>query len=108
MIGEAALHAMKPSAYLVNIGRGGLVDEPALIRALQEKWIAGAGLDVFETEPLPPESPLWAMKNVIITAHYAGASPHYTERFLEIFVENLRRYRRGGTLTNVVDKRQFA
>ena len=108
MISEAALRAMKPSAYLVNIGRGRLVDEQALIRALQAGWIVGAGLDVFETEPLPPESPLWAMENVIITAHYAGASPHYTERFLAIFLENLVRYRHGEVLTNVVDKRQFA
>ena len=107
MIGEAALRVMKPAAYLINIGRGGLVDESALIRALQAGRLAGAGLDVFETEPLPPESPLWAMKNVIITAHYAGASPHYTERWLTIFLENLRRYRRGETLITVVEKRQF-
>jgi phosphoglycerate dehydrogenase-like enzyme len=108
VIGETALRAMKPSAYLINIGRGGLVDEPALIRALQAGRLAGAGLDVFETEPLPPASPLWAMENVIITAHYAGASPHYTERWLTIFWENLARYCRGETLINIVAKRQFA
>jgi len=105
MIGERELRAMKPTAYLVNIGRGGTVQERALIRALQEGWIAGAGLDVFETEPLPEDSPLWDMDNVIITAHYAGATPHYNERAMAIFLDNLRRYRAGEPLRNVVDKR---
>jgi phosphoglycerate dehydrogenase-like enzyme len=105
MIGERELRAMKPTAYLVNIGRGGTVQEQALVRALEEEWIAGAGLDVFETEPLAEDSPLWAMDNVIITSHYAGGTPHYHERAVGIFLDNLRRYRAGEPLRNVVDKR---
>jgi phosphoglycerate dehydrogenase-like enzyme len=104
MIGERELRAMKPSAYLSNIGRGGTIQEDVLIRALRERWIAGAALDVFEHEPLPADSPLWAMDNVIITAHYAGLTPHYDERALAIFLDNLRRYRAGEPLRNVVDK----
>jgi D-2-hydroxyacid dehydrogenase (NADP+) len=104
MIGERELRAMKPSAYLVNIGRGGTVQGEALVRALQEGWIAGAALDVFAQEPLPPGSPLWGMGNVIITAHYAGSTPHYHERAMAIFLDNLRRYRAGEPLRNVVDK----
>jgi D-2-hydroxyacid dehydrogenase (NADP+) len=104
IIGERELRLMKPTALIVNIGRGGTIDEAALIRALAEGWIAGAGLDVFEKEPLPPDSPLWRMENVIITAHYAGATPHYSERALAIFLDNLRRYKAGEPLRNVVDK----
>lgn len=106
MIGEAQLRAMKPTAILVNIGRGGLVDEAALIRALQEGWIRGAGLDVFETEPLPPDSPLWEMENVIITGHYSGKTPYYDRRAMAIFLDNLERYVQGRPLRNVVDKRR--
>jgi phosphoglycerate dehydrogenase-like enzyme len=105
MIGERELRAMKPTAYVVNIGRGGTIQESELIRALQEGWIAGAGLDVFETEPLPEDSPLWGMDNVIITSHYAGVTPHYHERAMAIFLDNLRRYRAGEPLRNVVDKK---
>ncbi len=104
MIGEPELRAMKPSAYVVNIGRGGTIDELALVRALQEGWIAGAGLDVFETEPLPEDSPLWGMENVVITSHYAGHTPRYTARALAIFLDNLCRYRKSEPLRNVVDK----
>ncbi|MEX2536052.1 MAG: D-2-hydroxyacid dehydrogenase [Trueperaceae bacterium] len=106
MIGEAELHAMKESAYLVNIGRGGTVDEVALVAALQEGWIAGAGLDVFEEEPLPVDSRLWAMENVIVTSHYSGSTPHYDERAFEILLDNLERYQAGEPLRNVVDKRR--
>ncbi len=105
MIGERELAAMKPSAFIANIGRGKLINEPALVRALREGRIAGAGLDVFETEPLPPDSPLWSMPNVIVTPHYAGTSPRYHERAMRIFLDNLRRYREGAELRNVVDKR---
>jgi phosphoglycerate dehydrogenase-like enzyme len=105
MIGERELRAMKPTAYVVNIGRGGTIQESELIRALQEGWIAGAGLDVFETEPLPEDSPLWAMDNVIITSHYAGLTPRYHERAMAIFLDNLQRYRAGEPLRNVVDKK---
>jgi phosphoglycerate dehydrogenase-like enzyme len=105
MIGEAELRAMKPTAHLINIGRGGTVDQAALVRALSEGWIAGAGLDVFETEPLPEDSPLWGMDNAILTYHYAGANPHYTERAMAIFLDNLCRYTSGEPMRNVVDKR---
>lgn len=104
MIAEQELRAMKSTAYLVNVGRGGTVDEDALLQALREGWIAGAGLDVFETEPLPEDSPLWDMDNLIITSHYAGATPRYHERALEVFLDNLRRYQSGVPLRNVVDK----
>jgi phosphoglycerate dehydrogenase-like enzyme len=104
VIGERELNAMKPTAYLVNIGRGGTIDEEAVIRALQQGDIAGAGLDVFEAEPLPEASPLWDIDNVIITSHYAGLTPHYNERALAIFLDDLRRYRAGEPLQNVVDK----
>jgi len=105
LIGEPELRLMKPSAYLINVGRGATVDEPSLIRALAEGWIAGAGLDVFATEPLPSDSPLWTMEHVQITPHYAGNTPHYDERAMAIFLDNLQRYRLGQPLRNVVDKR---
>ena len=105
LIGERELRAMRETAYLINIARGGIVQEKSLIQALDEGWIAGAGLDVFEREPLPDDSPLWDMRNVVITPHFAGATPHYADRVTEIFVENLRRDRAGEALINVVDKR---
>jgi len=105
MIGETELRAMKPTAHLINIGRGGTVDQEALIRALNEGWIAGAGLDVFETEPLQEDSPLWSMDNAILTYHYAGSNPHYTERAMAIFLDNLCRYKSGEPMRNVVDKK---
>jgi phosphoglycerate dehydrogenase-like enzyme len=103
LIGEAELRAMRPSAYLVNIARGRVIDEQALIRALREGWIAGAGLDVAEEEPLPPENPLYSMPNVILTPHISGASVHYDERLAALFAENLRRYRAGQPLKNRYD-----
>ena len=105
MIGERELRAMKPAVHIVNISRGGIIDEGALIQALQEGWIAGAGLDVFEKEPLLKDSPLWKIENIIITPHYAGATPHYKERAMAVFLANLRRYRAGKSLRNVVDKK---
>ena len=104
MIGEQELRAMKPTAYLINVGRGGTVDEDALLQALRQGWIAGAGLDVFETEPLPEDSPLWELENIIITSHYAGVTPHYQERALGVFCDNLERYQAGVPLRNVVEK----
>lgn len=106
MFNARLFEKMKPSAYLINIGRGGTVEEPALVQALQSGQIAGAGLDVFATEPLPPDSPLWEMPNVIITAHYSGETPLYDERALEIFLDNLERYSRGQPMRNVVDKKR--
>ncbi len=103
-IGEAELKAMKPSAYLVNIARGPIVDEQALVRALRDGWIAGAGLDVFEREPLPDDSPLWTMENALISPHVAGFTPRYDERAIALFAENLDRYLSGQPLLNLVDK----
>jgi len=103
-IGEADLRAMKSSAIFINVARGAVVDEQALIRVLQEKRIAGAGLDVFEVEPLPGDSPLWDMDNVIITPHIAGGSPGYWQRLMALLAENIRRERSGAPLLNVVDK----
>ena len=103
-IGEAELRAMKPNAYLVNIARGALVDEEALIRALDEGWIAGAGLDVFEQEPLPADSPLWDLENALLSPHVAGFTPHYDDRAVALFAWNLARYVAGEPLLNLVDK----
>ena len=105
LIGASALAAMKPGAVLVNLGRGALVDEPALITALQEGGLGGAALDVTAEEPLPPESPLWDMPNVILTPHISGIGPRYWERAVDQFARNLRAYRRSEPLENVVDKR---
>lgn len=105
LIGEAEFQKMKPTAYIINPARGKIIDESAMIRALSEKRIAGAGLDVFEQEPLPADSPLWKMSNVIVTTHTAGASPATGERITDIVCENLRRFAAGEPLINVVDKR---
>jgi phosphoglycerate dehydrogenase-like enzyme len=106
IIGEAELRSMKPTAYLINIARGNLIDETALVRALQEYRIAGAGLDVFSAEPLPTDSPLWEFTNVIISPHIAGGMEDYVERATEVFTENLKRYLGGRKLVNVVDKKR--
>jgi phosphoglycerate dehydrogenase-like enzyme len=103
-IGETQLKMMKPSAYLINISRGAIVDENALIRALRNKWIAGAGLDVFETEPLPPSSPLWDMENVVMTPHIAGQRKDYDLQITRLFCKNLRRFLSGQKLINRIDK----
>jgi phosphoglycerate dehydrogenase-like enzyme len=98
---DARRLALLPStARVVNVGRGALIDEPALVRALAEGRLAGAGLDVFEVEPLPPESPLWALPQVIVTPHRAGTNPGNAWRAAEIFVENLGRFVRGEPLRN--------
>lgn len=99
--------AMKRSAVLINIGRGAIVDLADLTAALQNGLIAGAGLDVFETEPLPAEHPLWGMANVIITPHIAGTSPRIAERHLATLLENVRRFAADEPLLNVVDKRKW-
>lgn len=103
MIGEAALRAMKPTAYLINIARANVVDEPALVHALRKQWIAGAALDVFEEEPLPADSPLWALPNALLTPHVAGEPADYARRVADVFVDNLTRLRRGQPFRNVVD-----
>jgi phosphoglycerate dehydrogenase-like enzyme len=107
LIGEEELKLMKPGAFLINVARGGILDEDALIRALKEHRIAGAALDVLATDPLPlpPDSPLWDLDNVIITPHMAGQRLDYAELLTDQFCRNLRRYLKGKELLNVVDKR---
>jgi D-2-hydroxyacid dehydrogenase (NADP+) len=103
LIGEAELRAMKPNAVIVNIGRGAIIDEQALVRALKDGWIAGAALDVFTQEPLSGESELWGLENVILTPHISGGTPRYMERAVGLFCDNLRRYVAEEPLRNVVD-----
>ena len=102
IVSANVLAAMKPSAFLVNLARGGIVDEDALARALRGKKIAGAALDVFAAEPLPAEHPFWAMDNVIVTPHLGGFHDQYAEQALPTVVENLRRFL-AGDLNNMVN-----
>ncbi len=104
MFNGEAFAAMKKGSYFINIGRGETVDEEALVEALQSGQIGGAALDVFETEPLSEDSPLWEMANVQITPHASGTTPHYNDRAFAILLENLKRYVAGQELKNVVDK----
>lgn len=101
---EAAFQAMKPSAFLVNIARGEICNESALVRAIEEEQIAGAALDVFHQEPLPSDHPLWHFSNVFISPHSAGLTPEYDARVATIFEENLRRYLVGEPLYNIIEK----
>jgi phosphoglycerate dehydrogenase-like enzyme len=103
-IGQAELRAMKPTACLINIARGPVIDEAALVRALREGWIAGAGLDVFEHEPLPADSPLWQLDNVILSPHVAGFTVNYDRWAVKLFADNLGRYLAGQPLLNLVDR----
>jgi phosphoglycerate dehydrogenase-like enzyme len=102
-IGAAEIAAMHAGAVFVNIGRGGVVVESALADALERRAIRGAVLDVFEEEPLPADSPLWRLDNVLITPHTAGSAPYFAQLAVPMFCENLRRYLRGEPLLNVVD-----
>ena len=104
MLGEAEFRAMKPSAYYICFSRGGIADDDALLRALTEGWIAGAGLDAHAREPLPPDSPFWTLPNTIVTPHNGASTPSTRQRGIDIFVDNLRRYVAGRPLVNVVDK----
>ena len=104
LINRSGLAKMKPTAILVNIARGGIVNEDALREALEEGRLAGAGLDVTKTEPLPSDSPLWDTPNLIITPHCAGLSPLRERKMTEFFCANLRRYLAGEPLVNVVDQ----
>ncbi|HET6869825.1 MAG TPA: D-2-hydroxyacid dehydrogenase [Solirubrobacteraceae bacterium] len=103
LIDAAAIARMRPGTILVNIGRGGVVDEAALIEALRSGRLAGAALEVFAREPLPPHSPLWDLPNVLVSPHTAGLSTREDERIVSLFVENLGRYLRGEPLRNRVD-----
>jgi phosphoglycerate dehydrogenase-like enzyme len=104
LIGTKEFETMKPGAYIINISRGQIIDEPALIEALESRQIAGAGLDVFKVEPLPPQSKLWDMPNVIISPHVAASMDGYAELATGLFCKNLKRYIHGEELLNVVDK----
>jgi len=95
--------AMKPGAYLVNVSRGDLIDENALAQAVRAGKVGGAVLDVFSSEPLPAESPLWSLPEVIITPHISGASTHLVDDVVDLFVENLKRYQENQPLYNVVN-----
>jgi phosphoglycerate dehydrogenase-like enzyme len=101
MIDRRVFEALKPTAFLVDLSRGGLVDHAALVEALSEKKLAGAVLDVFPVEPLPETSPLWEMPNVLLSPHIAGSSGDYYERATELFTENLRRYLSDQPLLNL-------
>lgn len=105
LIGEAEIRAMKPGAVFANVGRGAVVDEPALVRALEERRIKGAALDVFETEPLPKQSPLWRLDNLLLSPHTADHTRTWLKDASQLFLDNLRRFRRGEPLLNLVDKR---
>ena len=103
LLGPAEFAAMKPGAVLIDVSRGGIVDGPALVAALTEGRIAGAALDVFETEPLPADHPFWGMENVIVTPHCSSVHDGWDRNAVAMFTENLGRYRRGEPLSNIVD-----
>ena len=107
LIDRATIERLPASCIFVNVGRGGVVDEPALVDVLRERRIAGAVLDVFATEPLPDPSPLWTLPNVLVTPHAAALSARENERIVELFVDNLRRYLDGRLLRNVVEPGVF-
>ncbi|MBI2859745.1 MAG: D-2-hydroxyacid dehydrogenase [Chloroflexi bacterium] len=102
LIGEAEMQAMKPSAYLINVARGPIVDQRALIRALKTGQLAGAGLDVFETEPLPQDSELWDLPNVVLSPHMAQNTDRRSHRIVDMFCRNLRRYLAGEPMLNMI------
>jgi D-2-hydroxyacid dehydrogenase (NADP+) len=102
IVNAAIFSAMKPTSYFINLARGGVVDEQALIKALENDQIAGAALDVFNDEPLPEDHPLWSMKNVIVTAHVGGFYDGYADRALPVVEENIRRFL-AGDLTNMIN-----
>jgi phosphoglycerate dehydrogenase-like enzyme len=103
VLDEAFFRAMKPTAMFINVGRGKTVREAALVRALQEGWIAATALDVYEKEPLPQESPLWDLPNAFLSAHSASDTAHYMDRLTDILLDNLVRYAEGTKLRNLVD-----
>jgi phosphoglycerate dehydrogenase-like enzyme len=107
MLGEAELRAMKSSAYIVVFSRGGIIQDSALLRALNEGWIAGAALDAHTVEPLPADSPFWDAPNTIITPHAGAVSTNFATRTVDIFVDNLRRYVAGEPMRNLVDRQNL-
>lgn len=106
LIDAKALAQFRPTARLINVGRGELIVQPDLVEALEAGRIAGAALDVFDTEPLPETSPLWEMPNVLVSPHMSGDTTGWTEQLVELFLQNLRSYAEGGPLRNVVDKQR--
>ena len=106
LLSHAQFDQMLDPGYVVNVSRGKVIDEAALVAALQSGKIAGAGLDVTYTEPCPPENPLWEQQNVILTSHSAGSSQHIRRRAMQLFIDNLHRYVAGEPLVNVVDKQK--
>jgi phosphoglycerate dehydrogenase-like enzyme len=100
----ARLSKMKPDAYLINVARGPLIDEAALLDALQNRRIAGAALDVFNEEPLPADSPFWTLDNILITPHTAAVTDRLWERHYQLIVDNMKRFLAGQPLLNQVDK----
>ncbi len=107
LLDAAAFEQIKPGAILVNVGRGQVIDEPALVQALRQKRLSGAALDVFATEPLPFDSPLWDLPNVLVSLHTAALSVHENQRIIELFCENLRLYVSGQPLVGRVDPERF-
>jgi phosphoglycerate dehydrogenase-like enzyme len=103
MIGTVQLSALRPGAALVNVGRGALVDEAALVSALESGHLGGAYLDVFAEEPLPEDNPLWTLPNVLVSPHSGSTSDRENARIVDLFCENLRRRREGHPLLNVLD-----
>ena len=106
LLSHAQFNQMPDGGYIVNVSRGKVVDEDALIAVLQSGKLAGAGLDVTYIEPCPPDNPLWEQENVILTSHSAGASQHIRRRAMQLFIDNLHRYVAGAPLVNVVDKQK--
>ncbi|UCH78351.1 MAG: D-2-hydroxyacid dehydrogenase, partial [Candidatus Coatesbacteria bacterium] len=104
MVGVDEIRLMKESAVLINVGRGPLVREDTLLEALRHRWIAGAGLDVFEKEPLAADHPFYNLDNVILSPHVAGVTPYYWDRMAKLFVENFKRFVAGEELAQTVDK----
>jgi len=103
LLDAASIAKMKPGAILINIARGQMVDEAALAEALESGRLGGAALDVFTAEPLPPDSPFWAMPNVVVTPHNSGFRTGHFDAVIGLFAENLKRFERGVELLNVVD-----
>ena len=104
MIGEAEFQAMKPTAVVINIGRGPVIDEAAMVRALAAKRIKGAALDVFDTEPLPQGHPYYSMENVLLSPHCADHTPDWTQQAMRFFLSQFERFSEGKPLENVVKK----
>jgi phosphoglycerate dehydrogenase-like enzyme len=105
MIGDAEFAAMKPTAVVINVGRGPIIDERALVRALSERRIKGAALDVFDHEPLPPGHPFFKLENVLLSPHCADHTPDWLDNAMEFFIEQFERYSKGQPLLNIVDKK---